>query len=263
MKVQHALIVPLVLLTLTSLSGTARAASDGGGVVGYSHHHLNVTSVDEHKKFWVDTLAGTMTKVGSTDVVKFPGVLVFLRQQKPTGGSEPSAITHVGFFVKNATQLNDKFKAAGFKLLLEGPRVGLVVGPDDVVVECIESAAITVPITFHHVHLLTADMEKAQAWYVKVFDGKPGKRGQFLIVDVPGVNIAWMQTDKPVLPSKGRAIDHVSFEVQDLKEYCKALEARGVKFDQKYSKSKETGVASAFFTDPDGAYIELTEGTPR
>jgi catechol-2,3-dioxygenase len=35
-------------------------------VVG--HNHLNVTSLDEHKKFWVDTLGGTPMKFGSDNV---------------------------------------------------------------------------------------------------------------------------------------------------------------------------------------------------
>ena len=28
------------------------------------HYHLNVTSVEAHKKFWVDTLGGTAMKFG-------------------------------------------------------------------------------------------------------------------------------------------------------------------------------------------------------
>ena len=49
------------------------------------HYHLNVTSIDEHKKFWVDAMGGTATKVGSTEAVRFGDVFLLLRQQKPTG----------------------------------------------------------------------------------------------------------------------------------------------------------------------------------
>ena len=50
------------------------------------HYHLNVTSVEAHKKFWVDTLGGTAIEVrGGLDVIKFPDVFLFLHVQKPTG----------------------------------------------------------------------------------------------------------------------------------------------------------------------------------
>ena len=50
-----------------------------------SHYHLNVTSVAEHKKFWVDTLGGTAMKFGKDEVIKFPDVFLFLHEKKPTG----------------------------------------------------------------------------------------------------------------------------------------------------------------------------------
>ncbi|HVQ16791.1 MAG TPA: hypothetical protein VMS40_24480, partial [Vicinamibacterales bacterium] len=45
------------------------------------HYHLNVTSIEAHKKFWVDTLGGTAIKVGNIDVIKFPDVFLFLHVQ--------------------------------------------------------------------------------------------------------------------------------------------------------------------------------------
>ena len=49
------------------------------------HYHLNVTSVEAHKKFWVDTLGGTAMKIGNTEVISFPDVFLFLNVQKPAG----------------------------------------------------------------------------------------------------------------------------------------------------------------------------------
>ena len=46
------------------------------------HYHLNVTSVAEHKKFWVDTLGGTAMKFGKDEVIKFPDVFLFLHEKK-------------------------------------------------------------------------------------------------------------------------------------------------------------------------------------
>jgi catechol 2,3-dioxygenase-like lactoylglutathione lyase family enzyme len=251
----------LVALVVPAASAqTADTAAPESGIVGYSHTHLNITNVDAHKKFWAETLGGTITKVNQFDAVKFPGVLVLFRPQTPTGGSEVSIVTHMGFSVQNAKQLNAKLKAAGYKLLKESDKSGLVVGPDDVVVELIESASITAPIVMHHIHFLTDRVEEMQAWYAKTFDGKLGKRGQWPAVDVPGVNLSWMPSEKPTPPSKGRVIDHISFEIKNLEAFYKILEQRGVKFERPYTKNRDTGIGAAFFTDPFGVTIELTEG---
>ena len=49
-------------------------------------------------------------------------------------------------------------------------------------------------------------------------------------------------------------------EVKNLEEFCKTLEAAGIKFDRPYSKVAALKIAVAFFTDPFGTYVELTEG---
>ncbi len=64
----------------------------------------------------------------------------------------------------------------------------------------------------------------------------------------------------PGVGTQGRAIDHIGFEVKNLEEFCKKLEADGIKFNVPYRKVPALGIAIAFFTDPWGTYIELTEG---
>jgi catechol 2,3-dioxygenase-like lactoylglutathione lyase family enzyme len=54
-------------------------------------------------------------------------------------------------------------------------------------------------------------------------------------------------------------LDHIGFEVTNLEAFCKALEAKGVRFDRPYGKLP-SGFGLAFLTDPWGTYIELTEG---
>jgi catechol 2,3-dioxygenase-like lactoylglutathione lyase family enzyme len=55
-------------------------------------------------------------------------------------------------------------------------------------------------------------------------------------------------------------MDHIGFEVKNLEAFCKKLDAQGIKFDSPYRKFPAAGIAVAFLTDPEGAYIELTEG---
>ena len=59
--------------------------------------------------------------------------------------------------------------------------------------------------------------------------------------------------------SRGTTVNHVGFEVKNLEEFCKKLEAQGIKFDRPYQTVPALGIAIAFITDPWGTYIELNE----
>jgi len=90
----------LAALVLATVSPTsAQLLSNPEAPVRIGHYHLNVTSVEAHKKFWVDTLGGTAMKFGGIDVVKFPDALIFLRAQKPAGPTRGTAFDHIGFAV--------------------------------------------------------------------------------------------------------------------------------------------------------------------
>jgi hypothetical protein len=63
--------------------------------------------------------------------------------------------------------------------------------------------------------------------------------------------------------TRGRAIDHIGFEVKNLEAFVKGLEAKGMKIDVAYRAVPQLGLAIAFITDPWGTYIELTEGLDK
>ena len=73
----------------------------------------------------------------------------------------------------------------------------------------------------------------------------------------------WTEKSEATLPTKGRALDHIGFEVRNLEAFCKKLGANGVKFDAPYSKTRHKSFASAELTDPWRTSIELTEGLNR
>ena len=116
-------------------------------------------------------------------------------------------------------------------------------------------------VSMGHLHFyLPAGMDKAaQAWYVQRFGAIPGIRLRYAAADLPGVNLNFSDATGPVAPTKGRTLDHVGFEVKNLEAFCAKLAASGVTFDVPYRKSP-TGLGVAFFTDPWGTYVELTEG---
>jgi catechol 2,3-dioxygenase-like lactoylglutathione lyase family enzyme len=272
-----------ILFTLAAWSTAhAQLTAAADGPIVYGHHHLNVTSVDEHKKFWVDTLGGTPVKAGNIEIVKFPNVLVFLRQQPPTGGTKGTTVNHVGFWVPSTRAMVDKVKAAGYPIVTraelpaaqavkddlayienQNTFIAFAMGPDQVKVEFVEKKGQTVPITLHHLHFATDQVEAMKAWYVKTLNAKPGMRGSFHAADLPGVNLTYSPSPDPVVGTRGRTLDHIGFEVKNLEAFCKRLEASGVTFDRPYTKVPTLGIAIAFLTDPFGTYIELTEGLDK
>ncbi len=98
-------------------------------------------------------------------------------------------------------------------------------------------------------------------WYVQTFGLEPFKRGTIATTaNAPGMNLSFGSARMPALATKGRAIDHIGFEIKNLEAYCKKLEAKGITFDVPYHVDTATGLKSAYLTDPLGTYIQLTEG---
>jgi catechol 2,3-dioxygenase-like lactoylglutathione lyase family enzyme len=98
-----------------------------------------------------------------------------------------------------------------------------------------------------------------KAWYVKTFGAKPGKRGKFEAADIPGANLTFDKATAASAPTRGRALDHIGFEVRGLEAFAKKLEAAGIKLNVPYTKRPDLGIALLFLTDPWGTYVELTE----
>lgn len=254
-------------------------------VVG--HYHLNVTSVDEHKKFWVDTLGGTAMKIGTADVIKFPDVFLFLRVQRPTGPTRGTTFDHIGFAVPSVPETTARVVKNGYQLTVgreipgQAPpapasgnsavygRFSYIVGPDGVKVELVTAAdpKSAPPIAHHHVHFVNKQYVEMQQWYMKAFDAtlRPGQTDFFIGADLPGVgymlNFFRWELAEDLAGTAGRAVDHVGFEVRNLEEFCKKLEAKGIRLTVPYRRDPAANdMGTAFITDPWGTSIELTEG---
>ena len=223
---------------------------------------MNVSDLAAHRKFWVDGLGGTPVIIGTSKAerVKFRNVLVFFTEQKPTGGTKGTVVNHVGFEVPDLRAAIDRLKGAGFQMATraEAPptytvtddiaqppgtttRLAFVLGPDEAKVELIENTAVPA-IVMHHIHWAAPDVAAMKAWYVQMFGAKPGMRGTFEAGDLPGVNLTFGgAAGAAVVPTKGRALDHIGFEVRNLEQLVKDLEAKGVKFDWPYTKVPALG----------------------
>src|SRR4029079_17973103 len=117
-------------------------------------------------------------------------------------------------------------------------RFSYIVGPDGVKVELVTNEDKGAPpVMYHHIHFVNKQFVEMQQWYMKAFDAtlRPGQTDFFIGADLPGVGYSlnffrWAGYQSiTALPTAGRVVDHVGFEVKNLDAFCKELEAKGIK----------------------------------
>ncbi len=273
-------ILVLMLLLCLQQPVMAQLYSATEGSVVYGHHHINTTDAAAHKRFWIEGLGGKVITIGSNnrEVIAFPDVLVFLTDRQPTGGTRGTIVNHVGFETTDIYPAVARLREMGYQLMTQqelpdtytvvdgigkregGNTLAYVLGPDDIKVELIENKSNTHAIQMHHIHWASSEGEAMQAWYVEHFGAAAGSRIGQPAADLPGVNLTFGPAPAPTTPTAGTVLDHIGFEVDNLEAFCRALEAKGINFDRPYTEVPALGIAIAFFTDPWGTYIELTEG---
>jgi hypothetical protein len=233
--------------------------------VTMGHWHLNSQNVATNKALFV-ALGGKPIKPGDFEIVNFPGVSVFLHQRPgapaPTGGTASTVINHVGLSVPNVQESFAKWKAAGVPIEMGKDRTdqAWITTVDGLRVEILEDKSQTVPIRHHHVHFHLAEqaIPAIQAWYAKHFGATPGMRGRNQAADVPGANLTFTKSDTPTVPTRGRVLDHIGFDIKNLDDFARKLEAAGVKLTAPVVRRPD-GSALAFTQDEWGTSIELNE----
>jgi catechol 2,3-dioxygenase-like lactoylglutathione lyase family enzyme len=273
----------MLLLSLFAAPAWSQLSAPNAMGVAMGHIHYVVRDVEANQKFWI-ALGGRPLKVGGVDALAFPDTFVFLSRGESSGGSNGSVVNHVAFTVRSLTLL----EASGMKVTYarQYPGVASVVSPEGEHIELFDETSenlafaldpgvtdaaaerhhrkMTVPIVAHHIHLYVPAGAEVQAkeWYARRFGGANGKRWHYDATDLPGINLNFSSTDRPAAPTKGRMLDHIGFEVANLKAFCRQLEADGIKLETPYTAHAD-GIASAWLTDPWGTSIELTEGLKR
>src|SRR5712691_2876745 len=277
-------VLAALLFALAPSALHAQVLAASAGPVVYGHHHLDTTNMDAQKKFFVDTLGGTLVKFGQNnqEIIKFPGVLIFFRpMQAPTGGSIGTTVNHIGFSAPDLKPLVAKIKANGFKMITTDSVAAIVkvtddiaaaspttniafaLGPEDVKVEFVEVRDQKSPIQLHHIHFFSQQNTQMQGWYAKTFGATlvpPNPGSAFVQDQLPGVALNFSPSPTPTVGTTGRSIDHIGFEIKNLEAFTKKLEADGIKLDRPYAKVPALGIAIAFIKDPWGTNIEMTEG---
>jgi catechol 2,3-dioxygenase-like lactoylglutathione lyase family enzyme len=253
----------LFAASAAALFAQLRSPNESG--VSLGHVHLIVADPEPQKKVWIDLLGAEVTHTGSLEMLRLPGIFIIVGKARtpPAEGSVGSTVNHFGFLVKSYADMKAKVTAAGLTIVTDNAagKQLMVDFPDKVRVEFTEDASIPTPVVMHHLHLSTPDPEKLRGWYVKTFGATAGTRGQFLAAMVPGGEVDFRKAQQAEAPTKGRSLDHIGFEVKNLEEFCKKLQADGVTFDMAYREMAQLGgLKLAFILDPEGTRIELTEG---
>jgi hypothetical protein len=229
------------------------------------HWHLNSSDVDRNKKIFL-ALGGTAFKLGNFEIVKFPGVYVYLNMPQgappSAGGNDGAVVNQVGVAVQSLQETVARLKALGVQVQPGAngrTDQAFMTIPDGLRIEIVEDKNQKVPIQHRNIQLSVTEsaIPEAQAWYAKVFSAKPQTHDQNWAAEIPGASLNFVKADGPTVTTKGRALDHIGFDVKNLEAFLNNLQATGIKLDRPYTKNPF--VALAFIYDPWGTYIELNE----
>ncbi len=257
-------------------AGAQFAPKNESGVT-LAHIHLIVSDMDAQKQFWTAIMDGKLIDRGPFTMVAFPEVFIVLEKGQPTGPSEGSVLNHFGFGYKDLPAQIARWKElkADVQVNPNGSQ-GYVFGPEGVRVEFAADPELPRPFRMDHLHMNVPDIPAAQAWYEKNFGGRTGQRkrnsgpGVVECSYFPDTTISFTTAggrgrggaaaaSVPLLPTKGRGIDHFGFDVTNLSALVKKLQTNGITFDVLPQTIRGTRIMSAFLTDPWGNSIELTE----
>jgi catechol 2,3-dioxygenase-like lactoylglutathione lyase family enzyme len=240
------------ILFSTTAFAQLTPVNEAGATIG--HVHWLVPDTEAHKKLWVDLFGAQAVNAGGLEIIKLPGIVILINPPQPGAvPGEPTA-DHIAFVVRDMAETRKKLETVNIRFS-DGSDIANF--PDGVRVEFIEDKSLKVPIAFHHFHIYAADVDALRNWYVKTFGGVKFPDG----TNFPGGEVRFTaQQNPPRVPSKGHVFDHISFEIKNLDEFCKKLEAQGVKLDMAIIDAKQIGLKVTFVTDPAGTRIELTEG---
>ncbi len=260
----------LAVAVLWATSATAQLVEPNQVGVRMGHIHLAVKDVDAQKAFWTSMMGGKLVKNGPLELIEFPGVYIMLRKAEPAGPPAGSVINHFGFIVKDMPAELAKWKAANLQIdPTDNPNEVYLIAPDGIRVEVYGEPSLPTPVSMNHIHFATVEVAPIKSWYVKAFGANPGRRPCIACIksprmieadDLPGVNLSFAQAPTAQLPTKGRSLDHIGFEVDNLEAFVASLEAKGIKIEAPIRSVPDTKLKIAFLTDPWGTYIELTEG---
>jgi hypothetical protein len=219
--------------------------------VTFGHVHLSVSDPKLHHQLWADQFGGVVSTKGTFTIIKLPN----------------TAFNHLGLKVPNMANALKKWRDAGYTVEREfkgseGFPNAFLIGPDGLRFELQEDTTLKVPAVAYHLHFNLPEPAKLRDWYVDTYGLKPSRAGNFEIADAPGMRLIFApsKTAPTAENTRGTTVDHIGFEIRNLAEFLKKLEAKGIKLETAYREVPAIGLNISYLYDPTGVYIEMTEG---
>ncbi|MFT4887932.1 MAG: catechol 2,3-dioxygenase-like lactoylglutathione lyase family enzyme [Pseudohongiellaceae bacterium] len=247
-------------------SSFAQLATPNPAGLAFGHVHLNVSDIEYHKRLWVEHFGGIVIEKGPLTAIKLPNLFLLLTQMAPTMESQATVMDHLGFKVRDMDRFLEKWQVAGFEVDevftgAEKQTNAYITLPDGLYVELQEDQALAQEVAGYHLHYYLPEHQALLAWYTNLFELDIKPRGIILTTtNVPGLNLSFANAEIKRNATKGSSVDHIGFEVDDLNAFIKTLEAKGIAMNSPYQDMPAIRLKVAFFTDPAGTLIELTEG---
>src|SRR5262249_28558867 len=114
MKAVAMALITLAMCSVHPLNAQILPPNQAG--VSMGHWHTLVRDVEATKKFWI-LVGAAPIKIDGTDVMKFPGILVFLTPgSPPPGGNTGAVVDHFGFNVLHGEEFLGKARTAGINV---------------------------------------------------------------------------------------------------------------------------------------------------
>ena len=164
--------IALLIMMVSAAPAAAQLIAAETHPIAMGHHHLLVEDVNENVAFW-KSLGGETVELGTLNVIKFPNVFMFLREQKPTAGTSGAVVNHVGLQFKDLRPVVQRLKHAGTPIISEevvgatmtvdddglafneaaGSYLAFALAPNGTRVELYENKDASHPVANHHIHL--------------------------------------------------------------------------------------------------------------
>jgi catechol 2,3-dioxygenase-like lactoylglutathione lyase family enzyme len=267
-------VVGILLTAIVPLAAQILPPNSAGVAAG--HAHIYVTDQAASNAFWTALGGIPLEQGGAFPWIKFPGVILLFAQTggggrggaaggaarggtvTPREGSVGSAVESLGFKVKSLRDTLAKLDAIGARPV-GPPRAtsATLMSPEKVKVELVQDAALPTAVASEDVLIKTSDPAASAAWYEKWFGARVVKENGFTVAQIPGWNLRFSETKETVAGMRGRALDHIGFDVPSVNDYMKKLGDGGVSITP-FNLGR--GAPIGFVADPWGISIELNEG---
>src|SRR3974390_2691479 len=105
---------PISIISFAVLGMAAQAwaqvADPNERGAAFGQWHTIVRDVEASKRFWT-TVGCVPIRIDGEDVMKFPGILIFLKKGSPAaGGNYGSTLNHVSFLVPDSQKTIEQWK---------------------------------------------------------------------------------------------------------------------------------------------------------